>query len=61
VDFAARLTAASTSTAAVRGGYPHKMGLRSDGRVVDGGGLEKLIGAFDEFAIFLAKSARHAR
>jgi hypothetical protein len=32
-----------------------------DGRVVDGGGLEKLIGPFVEFAIFTAKSARHVR
>jgi hypothetical protein len=35
--------------------------MRRDGRVVDGGGLEKLIVRFFEFAIFPAKSAGDAR
>jgi hypothetical protein len=34
---------------------------RRDGRVVDGGGLEKLNGQFSEFAIFPANSARYGR
>jgi hypothetical protein len=35
--------------------------MRRDGRVVDGGGLEKLIKRSSEFAIFLLNSARDAR
>ena len=34
---------------------------RRDGRVVDGGGLEKRIGRFVEFANFFVKSARSVR
>jgi hypothetical protein len=34
---------------------------RRDGRVVDGGGLEKLNGHIVELASFPVKSARHAR
>jgi hypothetical protein len=41
--------------------FPNKIVARRDGRVVDGGGLEKRIGRFAEFANSFAKSARHAR
>ncbi len=34
---------------------------RKDGRVVDGGGLENLIGHSFDFAILRLNSARHAR
>jgi hypothetical protein len=35
--------------------------MRRDGRAVDGGGLENLIGRFSELANFLGNSARFAR
>ena len=35
--------------------------MRRDGRVVDGGGLEKRIDRSAEFANFPVKSPRHAR
>ena len=38
-----------------------RFSLRRDGRVVDGGGLENVIGRFGEFANSRVKSARRAR
>src|SRR4051812_9384282 len=37
------------------------MSTRREGRTVDGGGLENLIDAFSEFAIFPLNSARRVR